>query len=1560
MTTPLVPAKTFQSFAELARSYRENEDYRISCRPQEGAVACIVAPHGGAIEPHTSEIASAIAGYEFSLYLFEGIRPSGNYQALHLTSHYFDEPSCLQMLVSSDDVVTIHGCNAKGEIVLIGGRDNDLISELQASITQTGIACQIDGHAFPATHPDNICNRGRRNVGVQLELSKELRQSQNRHHLVSAVRKVLLQRATSRGLPSQPFSDKPIVQPPPSAVSSTLELAADPARQAVATIRGFVYQIWWSIDAWLQLRSPDDVIFLEGAEDLDKIVAGAPTAEQVKNEAASLSLNNKRAHSALENFWALSERETVRRVDFHYVTTASAATEQDAQFDGMRGLEAWRIAQTNVQAADNIRLYLAPKLELTSPLRKFLETGTPQAVQDRLIRRFHWFLEQPGIEEVKQSVDDRIVHRLNQANQPLTYVEAVRNRLLSFASDALIRPESSKRRLNEADLLREIEAATTEKVLVPALQYQQFMRALQSGAFDPGAAHLQLMRLPLPPAPVPLLSRPTTVEHVRRLIVERKAVVLTGSVFKGKTTIAKLVANALCPDAWWFPVSMRSGTETDTLMRALAAVVSDESVPSLIIVDDIDLSPRAHAAYRQSLALVVSRANRAGRGLLLTARGTSSGTAQLSEFAGIEAVDVPEMSIQEVLQHCIENGCSEDLSPAWAAIVQAATQGHPKLVQVRITELHAKEWPAPTTDVFSASPAITTARQAARQLLSESISEEAAAFVYTTAEATYPMTRQMLLGLAQLVGGIPNAGDLIDRLQGKWFERMMAERISVTPMLKGSAADVWSVERKRLAHRHLYDAIARVKTLDQGDAASLLFQAYMSQEGSRLAHCARVLETIGEGSVSSVVFQQLVWLPYVALEAKQKFFEPQPYVSALLRQLQFSVANELDSDTLLCVLDRWAEEVALIPEQQPREAMEVMRCAKLLSNRNQRVPLRTKLRAIVSLNQVTGEARRIAEMLLQRVINMSRDSLGEIPETPTSTQFYFSLQASSVRRPEDLEAVLDWLEQDADDESRRAFEEVLHWPLVSSVGAFVHGAWSYRHAEKTDWNPTIKLLSRAIDVARHLGLVQFGSENAKAASIIYGEYLHDHASAMKVLDDATAVFGETSTIREQRVNALFQINDDVRALDVWEALISDPEAARSIDAFAYRRAAISASRLMRWPQAERYFLEGSNRSPELSLPITRFGLVADACYVVAHAGEPQRAVRMLSDAFLNLPEPMWEDGHEDWEAVGRVANTTGNFIEAVAKGEDTSKYTLAFGKASEPGLSFGACEPNQLLRTQLTIARLGLIAAQLGDISSEYRAQLDIVVKSNFPLVRLFATQAELAFEFNDGPDGRFAEAVARYEHTVNSVASLPDHTLARQNDGGHTEPVGKKLNDSGWFAVFSAAAICSEHPGQAISGWHNDSIIIWGPDSQIAKDLAELSRGFAQSLKEANETVSVGVERSNGETIGAALALIRAGGLSPLRTLRLQELLASATVCSSEGLLLQHTFGRAIARRFAANWKIFIASPFLFTCPRATVPALEEVATAVDQGKASVRILLKVAAQALGVVVRDATSRLE
>ena len=96
---PTVPnAKLYRSYADLAAVQAEGEDYRVVVVPRATSRVAIVAPHGGSIEAHTSSIARQIAGTDLNLYLLEGTRPAGNYQALHLTSHRFDEPRCLMLL----------------------------------------------------------------------------------------------------------------------------------------------------------------------------------------------------------------------------------------------------------------------------------------------------------------------------------------------------------------------------------------------------------------------------------------------------------------------------------------------------------------------------------------------------------------------------------------------------------------------------------------------------------------------------------------------------------------------------------------------------------------------------------------------------------------------------------------------------------------------------------------------------------------------------------------------------------------------------------------------------------------------------------------------------------------------------------------------------------------------------------------------------------------------------------------------------------------------------------------------------------------------------------------------------------------------------------------------------------------------------------------------------------------------------------------------------------------------------------------------------------------------
>ncbi len=166
----------YRNFAELQGSQREGVDFRVTIRILGGAGTAIVAPHGGGIEPGTSELATAIAGNDMHIAIFEGTKASGNAE-LHITSTNFDEPRCVKVVEQSNAVLALHGERSVGEIVYIGGADAALRSTLTEALAQAGFIVQEHQDAnLQGTSPENICNRGKSRKGVQLELTRGLRE----------------------------------------------------------------------------------------------------------------------------------------------------------------------------------------------------------------------------------------------------------------------------------------------------------------------------------------------------------------------------------------------------------------------------------------------------------------------------------------------------------------------------------------------------------------------------------------------------------------------------------------------------------------------------------------------------------------------------------------------------------------------------------------------------------------------------------------------------------------------------------------------------------------------------------------------------------------------------------------------------------------------------------------------------------------------------------------------------------------------------------------------------------------------------------------------------------------------------------------------------------------------------------------------------------------------------------------------------------------------------------------------------------------------------------------
>lgn len=161
----------YKNFEEL----KNNETLYEICFVERSSGAAIIAPHGGKIEPGTSEIARAIAGTEHSFYSFNGLKKSGNKRTLHITGINFDEPTAVAIVEQSERVVAIHGCKGTDKYIELGGLDNNLKNLIEGRLSKE-FKIKSPKDTRRGESKRNICNRSKNN-GVQIEISKGLRDS---------------------------------------------------------------------------------------------------------------------------------------------------------------------------------------------------------------------------------------------------------------------------------------------------------------------------------------------------------------------------------------------------------------------------------------------------------------------------------------------------------------------------------------------------------------------------------------------------------------------------------------------------------------------------------------------------------------------------------------------------------------------------------------------------------------------------------------------------------------------------------------------------------------------------------------------------------------------------------------------------------------------------------------------------------------------------------------------------------------------------------------------------------------------------------------------------------------------------------------------------------------------------------------------------------------------------------------------------------------------------------------------------------------------------------------
>lgn len=170
----------------LQRGYVLNRDFRVAFGDSKIELCLLIAPHGGGIEPGSSEIMRMVAEVGgWAWYELAGFLRKGNNDALHISSTNFDEPTLKRVLPQAGFVIAFHGASESREpIVYVGGKwklgRRTVIESINGTVRKHGIqAVDAMDHAtaehLRGSDDSNITNLGKRSEGIQLEFSREAR-----------------------------------------------------------------------------------------------------------------------------------------------------------------------------------------------------------------------------------------------------------------------------------------------------------------------------------------------------------------------------------------------------------------------------------------------------------------------------------------------------------------------------------------------------------------------------------------------------------------------------------------------------------------------------------------------------------------------------------------------------------------------------------------------------------------------------------------------------------------------------------------------------------------------------------------------------------------------------------------------------------------------------------------------------------------------------------------------------------------------------------------------------------------------------------------------------------------------------------------------------------------------------------------------------------------------------------------------------------------------------------------------------------------------------------------
>lgn len=977
----------------------------------------------------------------------------------------------------------------------------------------------------------------------------------------------------------------------------------DTAREAIDSLRGYVYQVYQSALAWTELND-DEFLFLEVAEDYAVAAKDALQAVQVKETAGRVTINSDDIVASIDSFVELMQSNPNLKVTLRHLTTSAIGKEKklEDRVGDVPTLDAWRNLARSGDLTE-LRSVLK-KSKLSKKTKDYIESLDDSVLRENFLRRIHFDCGATESRFLARQLNSRVSKLLLDRGGVHSQAQACTASIILTVLKLSTNPNRDERFVDRNGIEQLLESATQVTLNRAQFEVQNQLLSRALSASVPVEANLtsaQLIR-PSPvsetPLPKALANRTEILGQLQESLEAFGVCWISGAAGMGKTVASRILARSNRGE--WASINLR-GKSRDQVAQILFQIADSLRDLELngLIVDDVawvtepdvldGLSYLIFASRRSDALLVVNSSDLPSNELLFHNNLPVGIAHTLGEFS--------EEDIQEILAKC---GVTDVNWAKYAHLVSGG--GHPQLAMAFIQSMTASGWNPSEFQTLDAllqgSPAVEDVKKRTRERLLNDLPQPSRQLLERLSLKAGGFSRELAVDLGKVAPEISDAGIVLETLIGSWVDQQEGNRFSLSPLLSGFAAKTLSADDKKRLQSAIAESLTKSRSLDVLDMNSALLAAWASEnEEVLLRLCLAVI-----GSDFSELEMLAPHLSMFTLFRTDKTAYPaNTALSHMFRGAQLLLINQ-DNESpkkIQEALGCFASEASNVEHVEMRASMNLLIYSKLL--------LQTSKAGLgVNFTEVVRELDNLleGELLSPDVLEGTR-KIEE--EGVTAIGFMFMNQARQLGKIEDLRAVFGFLDNASPEFRARLLAPFSHDDF--DVDMLVSGAWLREHERETiDPVAHSRTFAQLEDLATRWGETDLAVCCRKYQAVILDEYGSDKEGALAVLDDGLSKFGQTnSELVRAKAKVLYRSDDHKGSLELSKELIEGDAPLSEVEkAFLGRDAAISAEKQGDFKLARRYYLYGSDAAEKSNVPdmaAMRVGLLADAALASWHGGD---------------------------------------------------------------------------------------------------------------------------------------------------------------------------------------------------------------------------------------------------------------------------------------------------------------------------------------------------------------------